>query len=294
MRRILVTGASGFLGWNVCKAAARRFETIGIYRKKPAQIASVQTLACDLTDFNVVKKLMAEIEPDGIVHTAAMANPNRCQTHAEASYRINVAASENIAGLCADRQIPCLFTSTDLVFDGKNPPYVETDPVSPVCIYGEHKVAAEKGMTARYPKTTICRMALMFGPCPQTATSFIQPILADLEKGRPVNLFVDEFRTPMGAETAVSGLLLALNHPGTVLHLGGNRRISRHEFGCLAADIFGLPTKSINPCKAADIPMPAPRSADISFNIGKARTLGFKPLSLIAELETLKKAMENK
>lgn len=291
MKRLLVTGASGFLGWNFCRAAAGRFETFGLFGGQSIKIEGVKTLGCDLTDYGELKKALAEIKPEAIVHTAALANPNLCQTQPQASYRINVEAAQNIAGLCADRQIPCLFTSSDLVFDGRKPPYVETDPVSPVCLYGEHKVAAEQGMAARYPKTTICRMALMFGPTPETAQSFIQPMLADLESGRQVNLFVDEFRTPMGVKTAVAGLVLALAHPGTTLHLGGDKRLSRHELGLLAVDIFKFSTKKINACRSAEIPMAAPRSADVSFNISKAQTLGFRPMPLATELKALKEAM---
>ena len=288
MKRVFVTGASGFLGWNFCRAAVSHFETFGLFGRQLIKIEGVKTLGCDLTDFHALKKTLAEIEPDAIVHTAALANPNLCQTQPQTSYRINVEASQNIAGLCADRQIPCLYTSSDLVFDGRKPPYVETDPVSPVCIYGEHKVAAEQGIKRCYPKATICRMALMFGSSPETAQSFIQPMLADLENGRTVNLFVDEFRTPMGVKTAVAGLMLALAHPGTTLHLGGDTSLSRHELGLLTADGLGLSKKNIKACRSAEIPMAAPRSADVSLDTTKARALGFKPIPLATELQTLK------
>ncbi|MBE9228711.1 NAD(P)-dependent oxidoreductase [Phormidium sp. LEGE 05292] len=288
MKRLLVTGASGFLGWNLCQLAQQEWQVYGTYLSKAVEIPNVNLIKVDLRDFEQLKKLFQQIQPTAVIHTAAQSNPNFCQTHPEESTIINVTTSSNIAGLCADYSLPCAFTSTDLVFNGLNPPYQETDPVSPVNVYGEQKVLAEQEMLARYPQTAVCRMPLMFGIAPEGATSFIQPFIKILKEGKELSLFTDEFRTPVSGKTAASGLLLALEKVNGVLHLGGKERISRYEFGRLMAEIFQLPQDKLTACLQKDVPMAAARPSDVSLNSDKAFALGYQPLNLREELEQLR------
>ncbi len=288
MQKLLVTGASGFLGWNLCQLAQQQWEVYGTYFSKAVEIPGVKLIKADIKDFQEIKHLFAEIKPAAVIHTAAQSSPNYCQLHPDECYPLNVTASWHIAGLCADYSIPCVFTSTDQVFNGVNPPYRETDPVSPISHYGEQKVKAEQGMLERYPKTAACRMPLMFGIAPAGATSFIQPFIQILRAGKELSLFTDQFRTPASAKTAASGLLLALEKVEGILHLGGKERVSRYEFGRLMAEVFELPQDKLTACLQEDVPMPAPRPKDVSLNSEKAYALGYQPLSLRQELASLR------
>lgn len=288
MKKLLVTGASGFLGANLCTYAKQEWNIYGTYFSKAVDIPGVTLVQTDLRDYQELKHLFQDIQPDGVIHMAALSSPNVCQTQPQASYLINVTVSGNLAGLCADASIPCAFTSTDLVFDGRNPPYQETDPVCPVNQYGEQKVKAEQEMLARYPKTAVCRMPLMFGAAYGTATSFIQPFIKTWREGRELSLFTDEFRTPVSAKTASKGLLLALETVEGLLHLGGKERISRYEFGRLMAEVLELPQDKLKACRQKDVPMAAPRPQDVSLDSAKAFALGYAPLSLREELEALR------
>jgi dTDP-4-dehydrorhamnose reductase len=288
MKKLLVTGASGFLGWNLCQLAKEAWDVYGTYFSKTVEIPDVTLVKADLRDFQEIKRLFNEIGPAAVIHTAAQSSPNFCQTYPEESHLINVTASCNIAGLSADYAIPCVFTSTDLVFDGLNAPYLETDPVCPVSVYGEQKVMAEQGMRSRYPKVALCRMPLMFGVAPPTATSFIQPFIKILREGKELNLFSDEFRTPVSGVTAAKGLLLALEKVEGLLHLGGKERVSRYDFGRLMVDVLQLPQENLKACKQKDVPMAASRPPDVSLNSSKAFALGYEPLSLREELEALR------
>ena len=287
MKKLLVTGASGFLGWNLCQLAKQQWDVYGTYFSKAVEIPGVTLVKADLRDLQEIKQLYSEIKPAAIIHTAAQSSPNFCQTYPDESHQINVTASCNIAELSADDDIPCVFTSTDLVFDGLNPPYRETDLVSPVNRYGEQKVLAEQGMLERYPKVAVCRMPLMFGMA-QSATSFIQPFIKALREGQELSLFTDEFRTPVSGTTAASGLLLALEKVEGLIHLGGKERVSRYEFGRLMADVLELPQEKLKACRQKDVPMAAPRSADVSLESSKAFALGYEPLSLREELKALR------
>lgn len=288
MKKLLITGASGFLGWNLSQQAQAQWQVFGICYSGAIVIPNTTIIKIDLRDFSAVKELFAQIQPDAIIHTAAASKPNFCQTNPKESDRINVDASLNLARLCENYRIPCVFTSTDLVFDGTKSFYTETDSVSPISHYGEQKVLAERGMLEIYPKTAVCRMPLMFGNVPPTAISFIQPFIDKLKKGEDLFLFSDEFRTPVSGMTAAKGLLLALDKQVEgLLHLGGKERISRYQFGELLAEIMQVSPQNIKPCLQKDVPMAAPRSPDTSLDSSKAFALGYQPLSLKEELTAL-------
>ncbi|WP_341525623.1 NAD(P)-dependent oxidoreductase [Nostoc sp. UHCC 0302] len=287
MKKLLITGATGFLGWHICQLAKQEWEIYGTYLSHFLEIPGIQMLKVDLTDFQELKRIFNDVKPAAVIHTAAQSQPNFCQTHPAESHLINVIASCNIAGLCADNSIPCVFTSTDLVFDGLNAPYQETDSVSPVNIYGEQKVLAEAGMLERYSMTAVCRMPLMFGVETPTAKSFIQPFIQTLKEGKELSLFIDEFRTPVSGTTAAKGLLLALEKVNGIIHLGGRERISRYDFGQLLVEVFQLPAVGLKSCRQQDVKMAAPRPSDVSLDSSKAFALGYQPLSLREELQQL-------
>jgi dTDP-4-dehydrorhamnose reductase len=287
MKRLLITGVSGFLGWHLSQLAKQEWEIYGTYLSHPLEIPGIKILKVNLTNFQELQRIFTNIKPAAVIHTAAHSQPNFCQTHPEEAHAINVMASCNIAGLCADNSIPCVFTSTDLVFDGLNPPYRETDSLSPVNIYGEQKAIAEAGMLERYPMTAVCRMPLMFGAATPTAKSFIQPFIQTLKEGKQLNLFIDEFRTPVSGMTAAKGLLLALEKVNGIIHLGGKERISRYDFGRVLAEVFQLPTTELKSCRQKDVKMAAARPADVSLDSSKAFALGYEPLSIKKELESI-------
>jgi dTDP-4-dehydrorhamnose reductase len=288
MKKLLVTGASGFLGWNLCQLAKPEWDVYGTYFSHPGEIPGVNLIKVDLRDFEEIKRIFHEIQPAAVIHMAAQSSPNFCQSHPIESHSINVTAAWNIAGLCADSSIPCVFTSTDLVFNGLNPPYRETDPVCPVSVYGEQKVIAEEGMLERYPLTAVCRMPLMFGMATPPATSFMQPFIKTLREGQELSLFTDEFRTPVSGKTAAQGLLLALEKVKGRIHLGGKERLSRYDFGRLLVEVLQLPETGLKKCRQKDVKMAAPRPPDVSLDSSMAFALGYAPLSLREELEELR------
>jgi dTDP-4-dehydrorhamnose reductase len=287
MKKLLVTGASGFLGWNLCQLAQSQWQVYGTFGTQRVELPSTQLYKLDMQDYDALKALVQSLQPDAVIHCAARSSPNWCQQNPETSYAINVTASVNLAGLCSDLQIPCAFTSTDQVFDGRNAPYQESDPVCPINRYGEEKVAAEQGMQACYPQVAICRMPLMFGAAGQ-AKSFLQPFLETLRSNQTLKLFTDEFRTPVSALDAASGLLLALATVQGPIHLGGQERVSRYDFGQILVKEFGFLPEQIQACRQADVQMAAPRPADVSLDSTQAFRLGYQPLRIQDALHRLK------
>lgn len=287
MKKLLVTGASGFLGWVVCNVAKGRWQVYGLCNAHFVEIKGSVAVRVDLTDYCSLKACIRDIVPDAVIHTAAATKPNYCQEHPAASHAINVAATSNIAGLCADRNIPFVFTSSDLVFDGTKAPYKEEDPVNSVNLYGEQKVLAERAVLSRYPDASVCRMPLMFGDGSPAYSSFFQTMVNALQQGIELRLFLDEFRTPVSTRTAAEGIMIALAKTHGILHLGGRERISRYDFGVMLSEVMGVRDAKILRLRQQDMPMSAPRAADLSLDSAKAFALGYTPPPLREELKRL-------
>ncbi|MGB0563209.1 MAG: SDR family oxidoreductase [Spirulinaceae cyanobacterium] len=287
--RLLITGASGFLGWNLAQIAQHRWQVLGTYHQNPVAIADVEMHPLDCTQTAAIAQLLDRTQPDAVIHTAALSKPNACAQNPELSYQLNVTTPVEWALRCADRRIPLVWTSSEAVFDGLNPPYEETSPTCPVNIYGEHKAEAEQRILAQAPLTTICRMPLMFGATPLAAPGFIQYFLQTLRSGQTVNLFTDEYRMPISAPTAAQGLLLALEkNVSGLLHLSGSERLSRYEFGHLMAEVWSLPHEQLRSCRQADVSMAATRPRDLHLSNARAIALGYQTKSVREELRLLR------
>ena len=280
MRKLIVTGASGFLGWNICLAAKAEWDVIGIGHSHDISDFPAPLLSFDLCDTNGVARLFDKIRPYAVIHAAAQADPNFCQMHPEQTARINVEASENIARLCARFCADCVFTSTDLVFGGDNPPNSESSPLGPVSVYGEQKAEAERRMLEVNKDVLVCRLPLMFGDAPLHSKNHLIALIDNLLKGKEIALFVDEYRSPVSGLDAAKGILRFIGTSRGVLHLGGTQRVSRYDFGLAVSRALGAREACIKPCHQKDIVMSAPRPKDVSLDSSKALALGWAPDSI--------------
>jgi dTDP-4-dehydrorhamnose reductase len=287
MRRLLVTGVSGLLGWNICRnLPPGEWELFGICFRNRVSVSGITVLKKDLGDPREIEALFQDVRPDAVIHAAAISDAEYCETHGSGSFAINVEASVSLAHLCRKRSIPYVFTSSDLVFDGMNPPYREDDPVCPISCYGRQKVEAEQRILETYPDAAICRMPLMFG-IPGSGSKSILTMIEAMRKGMPLRLFVDEYRTPLHAGAAAAGIMMALHAVHGVVHLGGPDRISRFGLGKLIAEVFGEREALLVGCRQRDTATSAPRPPDVSMDSSRAFELGFRPASLRDQIREL-------
>jgi dTDP-4-dehydrorhamnose reductase len=284
MRRLLVTGASGYLGEALCRVARNTWTVCGIGNRFCPDVPGIVSRCLDLTDSASLTSLFDSFAPQAVIHVAAASKPEGCQTQPEVTRAINVGVSEHIAKLCADRATALVFTSTDLVFDGNHAPYRETDPVGPVNHYGKQKVAAEKVVHRHWPDAAICRLPLLIGPGRARHASFFGHMRKRLQDASPLYLFVDEFRTPVDTTSAARGLLQAIEWPGKTIHLGGRRRLSRYEMGCMLAKHLKVSTAGIRAVHLAQAASNVPRAADVSLDSRLAFSLGYDPADIEAAL----------
>ncbi|MGM0566152.1 MAG: SDR family oxidoreductase [Bacteroidota bacterium] len=282
-KQILITGASGFLGYTLMNQLKDRHVVFGCYHKYMLQLPGVHTVQADLTDYRQVSELIDKTQPDAIFHLAALSNPNQCEKNPELSYAVNVSAARYLTECAKTHQAKLIFTSSDLVFDGKHAPYNEKDLPEPVNRYGRQKLEAEQKVLS-YEHGTVCRMPLMFGPKSPSSGSFLQPMIQFLKASQPLNLFIDEVRTPLSSYKAAEGLVLMASKNEQLVHLSGNTAINRYDFGLLLSDILGTSKNLIIKRKLNEIEFEASRPANTSMKNDKAKKLGFNPGNLETEL----------
>lgn len=285
MKNLLITGISGFLGRHLTTFPQQEWRITGMYGRQPLEWPGVATLAADLTDSASLDALLTTCRPDAVLHLATASNPNFCEENPELTHQINVAATLQLARYCADRGLPFLFTSTDLVFDGEHAPYATTDAPSPISVYGRQKAEAEAGVLALHPGACVARLPLMYGQ----GANFLPAWVEKGRRGETIPAFTDEYRSPALAADVARGLWLLLEKEvNGIWHLGGPERVSRYEFGLHMAEVFGFSQKLILPGRRADVAMPAPRPADVSLDSRESCDLGYRPLGVRQGLEKVR------
>ncbi len=285
-KKLLITGASGFLGYHLLRTVSN-YEVYALHHSSPFCFAGAVNIQCDITNYIALGDVLEDVAPDTVIHAAAISDTNYCQQNKEQSYAVNVEATKNLAGICSDFNIPFAFTSTDLVFDGTKGMYKEDDEKNPLSAYGEQKSIAEDEVLKIYPRATVFRLPLMFGAAAASNSNYLHKFMAQLNTGETASLFYDEYRSVCGAKSVAGGLLALIELGSGVIHVAGAQKLSRYEFGLLAAEIFALNKNQLLRCSQKDVKMAAPRPADVSLDISKALSLGFNPLPVKHELQLI-------
>jgi dTDP-4-dehydrorhamnose reductase len=216
--------------------------------------------------------LFHEVRPQAVIHTAALADIDFCQTHTEAARTANVDFTRTLADLCADTGARMVFCSTDTIFDGEHAPYSEDAPPGPVNLYAQTKVEAEQLVARLGSQAVIARLSLVVGlPLLGAGNSFLVRMIAALKDGKAVSMPEQEVRTPVDVITVGRALLelAAGNHHG-IFHLAGHSRVTRLEMAQQIARRFGLPEHLVVAQGGANAPGRAARPRDVSLNNAKA------------------------
>jgi dTDP-4-dehydrorhamnose reductase len=255
-RSVWITGAGGLIGSYLLKAAPPGWTVQPIRRK-------------DLDDF------ASKAPPDLIIHCAALSKAAACEKEPERARKLNVELTRKLCEFAADTRL--IFFSTDLVFDGSKGNYAEADATNPLTIYGRTKAEAEQ-IVLTNPKHTAIRLALNAGISPTRDRGFNEEIHNAWCDGETLNLFTDEFRTPLpAAVTARAVWELALKGASGLFHLGGAEKLSRWQIGQLLAERWKDVEPRMKPGSVRDYQGP-PRSPDTSMNCVKVQKLLSFPL----------------
>ncbi len=269
---VWITGAGGLIGSHLARTAAQH--------APQWNVSPLTRDVVDLCDQAAVTRLFATEQPRLIIHCAAMSRIADWDVNPELAEAVNVHATRHLCEL--GTEIPLLFLSTDLAFDGLKGRYVEDDPVSPVNRYAETKVRAE-AQVLKNARHSVVRLSLNAGVSPAGDKSFTEDMRRAWERGQTLSLFTDEFRNPMHAHVTARAIweLAQHNRPG-LYHLGGSERLSRWEIGQLiAARCPALQTRMI-PASLKEYRGPR-RSPDTTLDCSKLQALLSFPLPGLGE-----------
>lgn len=302
MKKILITGASGFLGWHLCHSLKDQYQLEGLYYRQNFELEGLNWHRFNLLEEKKLPTLIAKIQPDLIVHLAAIANTNFCEENPALAHHVNVYSTIALAEASEKLGIPLLFSSTDLVFNGNAGPYEEDDFPYPLSVYGTQKLAAEEALLSDFKHTMVVRLPLLFGFGPDYSKNFFKQWIQALGEKEEIMAFTDEYRNPLSAWEASRGLQLAIEYLDKnwaeqqleirLLHLGGKETLSRHEFAQLISSCFQLDDSLILPKLRADLPMAAARPENVALDTILAdKILGFKAEAILSQIEKLKKEL---
>jgi len=281
-KRLLITGANGFVAGSVLRQAGEQWQVHALSRgAPPARLDNVRWHRCEPAQTDELARCFRDIRPDAVIHAAALADIDFCQTHPALAQAVNVDFTRRLAELCADSGARLVFCSTDTVFDGEHAPYDEDARPQPVNVYARTKVEAERCVAQLGRQGLIARLALVVGlPVLGAGNSFLARMLTALRQGRPLTVPAEEVRTPVDVLTAGRALLeLAAGDLAGVIHLAGHDRLNRLQMGRRIAAHFGCAPDLIQPratgngANGAAAPAGerrAPRPRDVSLDNAKA------------------------
>ena len=194
--KVLVTGTSGQLGFDVMQELARRgYEGIGADRADTE--AEFEHVKLDITDKERVMEVVQDVKPDVIVHCAAWTNVDGAEDPANLKVvrAVNVDGTRNLAEACKEVNAKFVYISTDYVFNGEGErPWAPDDKnYAPINVYGQSKLDGELEVSKNLEKYFIVRIAWVFG---KNGKNFIKTMIEVGKKHEVVKVVDDQIGTP--------------------------------------------------------------------------------------------------
>ncbi len=272
--RLLVTGAHGFVAGSVLSQAADAWQIHALSRGEAVtRRDNLHWHSGDPLDAGQLARLFHEVQPQAVIHTAAIADIDLCQAQPELARTVNIEFTRALARFCAETGARLVFCSTDTIFDGLHAPYHEDDAPGPVNFYATTKVEAENIVRGLGAQAVIARLSLVMGlPVLGSGNSFLVRMIAALKEGRTIGMSVQEVRTPVDVLTVGKALLelAAGNHAG-IFHLAGHSRVTRFEMARTIARRLGFSQDLIVP-QTATTPVPGRAARPLDVSLDNRRT----------------------
>lgn len=253
----LVLGGNGYLGRYCLKNILEQTGDIVLAtfsHGEPPTFSHprVTWVRLDVRDVAAVRGLNERLEQGTkAVYLAAYHHPDKVEEHPRLAWDINITA---LAGtLNALTRLSCLYyASTDTVYGegARGSAFTETDACVPVNLYGRHKVLAEQiTLAAGY---NVLRFPFLFGPSlVEGRPHFFDAIRADLEKGSPVEMFADSYRSTLSFDQSARYLTALIEQwgacPERVVNIASDVPLSKYEAALALADHYRLERKLVRP-----------------------------------------------
>ena len=289
-KKIVVTGASGFVAGSVLHFGAMEHEIHAFSQGEGLlEHPHIHWHRIEIEDRACIEETIRSIQPDALIHVAAIADIDFCENNPDIARAVNVEYTHVLAEVCAAQSIRMVFVSTDNVYDGHDGPYTAKCAANPVNYYGQTKVAAEAVVRELLPDSVIARLALVMGfPIIGGGNSFVMRMIAQWEKGESVGVPDNEIRSPIDIVTAGHALLeLAIGDCRGVVLLGGADGLDRIDLVRQLAPAFGYASEMVHAFDPSNLPGRANRPVSVIFDMEESRAVLTTPIVGIAEVVEL-------
>lgn len=294
--RILLLGKTGQVGWELQALLGMLGEVVAPGRD-----------TCDLCDLASLERVLEAVRPEVIVNAAAYTAVDRAETEQEKAFRVNGDAPALLARWASDAGAFLIHYSTDYVFDGeKAEPYVETDPVAPLNVYGASKLRGEQEIARCGGAYWIFRTSWVYGA---HGRNFVKTMLRLAREREALRVVADQVGAPTSAGliARTTALLLAMlrekpelgRETTGVYHLVPHGETSWHGFAraiFASAGARGLVLRcspeAVEPIRTEEYPTPARRPRNSRLDTGKLEaTFGLRLPRWEEELERVMPAL---
>jgi dTDP-4-dehydrorhamnose reductase len=248
-RPILISGANGTLGRSFVQACELRgLPYVALTRRD-----------LEISDPDAVRAAIARWQPWAIVNAAGYVRVDEAEHEPSACRRANAVGPAVLAAVCRQKGIQLVTFSSDLVFDGMTKrPYVESDPVGPLNMYGRTKVEAERRVLALAPSALVIRTSAFFGPWDRA--NFVTQVLDQLAAGATVRASNDSVVSPTYVPDLVDRALdLLVDGAAGIWHVANTGALTWLELAKIAARTAGLNPNGVEGCKRLVSRAPAAR-----------------------------------
>ena len=236
--QVLVIGA-GFLGKNIVE----KFKNHNITQTNLTKF-NKNSYILDITDEKQVIDCFNDVKPSVVINCAANTNIDFLESNTSTAYSINGEGVRNLAVTCKKSDVRLIHISTDGIFDGIHGKYTEEDEPTPINVYAKSKIIGEKNIIKNCLNHVIVRTNF-YGNHPQ-GKSLFNNILSKLKNGKQFTGFDDVIFSPLEVSN-LSDLIYDVtfsNYRG-ILNLSSNEFISKYQFCCKMAEVFGFDSNLI-------------------------------------------------
>ncbi|MVP01463.1 dTDP-4-dehydrorhamnose reductase [Paenibacillus lutrae] len=262
--KVLVTGANGQLGTDICQVLkAAGHEVFGYGRRE-----------LDFTDQEQCGLVLRRVAPDIIIHSGAYTAVDKAESEADQAFLVNAVGTRNLAVEAEKLGAKFCYISTDYVFDGRGTvPYNEYDSTNPQTVYGKSKLAGELLSQSLCSRYFIVRTSWVYG---KNGNNFVKTMLKLGREQSSLNIVHDQVGSPTYTLDLACFLLdLVQTEQYGIYHASNSGTCTWYEFAQKIFKEAGIEVL-INPCSTDQFPRPAQRPAFSAMDGMGIRINGFK------------------
>ncbi len=296
--KVVITGSNGLLGQNLLSLLLKEKESYAVFGFSRGENRSgredFEYVSMDITNKELLREKLLEIQPNFIINTAAMTHVDVCETNREECFDLNVNAVGYLTAICSEINAHLIHISTDFIFDGEKGNYAEDDLANPLSYYGETKLLSEKLLERSSINFTILRTILVYGLVHKMSRSnIVLWVRESLEQGKEITIVNDQFRTPTHVEDLALACKLSLDKEATgIFNIASSQLLSVYEIAQEIALTFNLDASLIKPIATATLNQKASRPPKTGFDLSKTnRILGLYPKTFKEDLQRFKRML---